>query len=140
MEKKIEELEEQNRELKNQLKYNRNKEVALQKVLCNYDNLLKKVIMEKNTNDKDETTVHLANLESAFFDLLQKYEKAKFVVQGLQQNETVLKKQVDEYEDILENLRIKFTAYKSFSENRIDLKKVSSCDDAKNKKRRVTSF
>ncbi|EFA01798.2 transforming acidic coiled-coil-containing protein 1 [Tribolium castaneum] len=146
MEQKISRLEEQNEELRKQLEYNRNKEAALQKVLCNYDNLLKKIITERNCKPQDDSTFHLANLEAAFYDLLRKYEKAKVVVHDFQQNETALKKQVIEYEDILENLRAKFVAYKSLSGKKIEktgqlsLKKTKSCDNSKTKKRLMTTI
>ncbi|XP_044255448.1 transforming acidic coiled-coil-containing protein 1-like [Tribolium madens] len=146
MEQKISRLEEQNEELRKQLEYNRNKEAALQKVLCNYDNLLKKVIMERNNKTQDDSSFHLTNLETAFYDLLRKYEKAKLVVHDFQQNETALKKQVIEYEDILENLRTKFVAYKSVSDKKVTdtkhlpLKKTKSCDNSKTKKRLMTTI
>ena len=143
MENKISQLEEQNKELQRQVDYNRNKEAALQKVLCNYDNFLKKVIMEKNVVcDHEQTIVHLANLESAFNELLQKYEKAKVVVQGFQQNETLLKKQVTDYEEILESLRVKFATYKSLSDDSLNcVNHKKGCDDCKGKRKRLlTSF
>ncbi|RZC33068.1 TACC domain containing protein [Asbolus verrucosus] len=143
LEKKIAQVEEQNKQLEKQLDYSRNKEAALQKVLCNYDNLLKKVLTEKTaTRKQDETSYHLANLEKAFYDLLQKYEKAKVVVQGFQQNEALLKKQVAEYEDMLDNAGVKVTTYKSLSGQKLEIqnesvKKPKSKDESKGKKKRL---
>lgn len=143
MEQKILSLEEQNQKLQKQLEYNQHKEEALQKVLFNYDNLLKEVIIEKNNLQQNDAMSHVANLESAFYDLLQKYEKAKLLVQGFQENESVLKKQVMEYENILETLRSKFVTYKSASagntqtKSEIYLKKAISCDNCKGKNKRL---
>jgi myosin heavy subunit len=141
MEQQIVELQNQNKELRKQLEYNRNKEAALQKVLCNYDNLLKKVVIERNAKKEEvASTSDLASLESAFCELLQKYEKAKIVVQSFQQNETVLRKQVEEYEDILDKLRAKFATYKTLSENKLEVKNemgVRKVRSVEGKKRRL---
>jgi phage shock protein A len=132
MEKKVTQLEEQNRELRKQLEYNRDKEAALHKVVHNYDNLLKKVIDEKNMKwQQDEHSWRIANLESAFYDLLEKYERAKYLVKGFQKNEAVLKKQVQEYENMLDTVKVKFSAYKSISEESTEIKRRLVVDKTK---------
>lgn len=64
------------------------------------------MVADKNTmvQEIDTNRTHLSNLEKAFYDLLQKYERAKVIIEGFQSNETILKEEVNKYEKLFKQL------------------------------------
>ncbi|XP_045479284.1 cytotardin-like isoform X2 [Harmonia axyridis] len=97
------------------------KEMEFQKVMHEYDNFLRKVLSERQTliDEKNTAQNHLANLETAFNDLLQKYERAKKVVEGFKNNEDVLKKQMSDWNKMLNMFNKKYNDLKAYAEKKI---------------------
>lgn len=73
---------------------------------ANYENLFKKMLLELQEvlQEKQALEMYANKLDSAFAELLSKYEQAKFVIQGLIENENALKNQIKHYEKIVEQI------------------------------------
>lgn len=97
------------------------KEEEFQKVMMDYDIFLRKVLTERQTliTEKNTAQKHLANLETAFNDLLQKYERAKKVVEGFKSNEEILKTQMNEWNKMINMFNKKYNDLKSYAEKKI---------------------
>ncbi|KAL3266578.1 hypothetical protein HHI36_010742 [Cryptolaemus montrouzieri] len=104
-----------------------NREIEFQKVMLEYEELLGKVLTERQTLLDDKNTVqnHLANLELAFNDLLQKYERAKKIVEGFKKNEEILRGQMTEWTKTLNNFDKKYTDLKMYAEKKISQANVT---------------
>ncbi|XP_044749352.1 transforming acidic coiled-coil-containing protein 3-like [Coccinella septempunctata] len=97
------------------------KEIEFQKVMNEYDTFLRKILAERQTliEEKNTAQKHLANLETAFNDLLQKYERAKKVVEGFKNNEEILKKQIQDWNKMLNIFNKKYNDLKAYAEKKI---------------------
>lgn len=71
-----------------------------------YEKILAKVLIEHQevTQQKQALENHTADLETTFTDLLTKYERAKIIIQGLMQNENILKIRLNQCEKIIEQI------------------------------------
>lgn len=75
-------------------------------IFAGYEKILTKALIEHRevTQQKQTLENQAANLETAFTDLLAKYERAKIIIQGLMQNESILKIRLDQCEKIIEQI------------------------------------
>lgn len=71
----------------------------------------------------DETDIlkgHLAAMEMAFSDLLQKYERCKTIIYGYKQNEGTLNEHVQVLEDTLQKNEEKYEALKAHAKSQLE--------------------
>lgn len=98
---------------------NRNSEY--EKVMMEYEVFLVKLMEEKAAiqKEKDAITSHLLALETAFNELLEKYERAKQVVIGFKINENSLKRQIENWRKLLYNFDQKYSVMQDYTANMI---------------------
>lgn len=103
-------------------------------IITDYENVLTKIITEHQqvVHEKQTLEKYVKNLEAAFSDLFSKYEQAKFVIEGLKDNENILKTHLRQYEDLVEQYGKR---YNNLQEHAIDkLNKASERLDKTDKK------
>ncbi|KAJ3622629.1 hypothetical protein MTP99_018921 [Tenebrio molitor] len=88
------------------------KEEKMNQILEEYERTITNHITEyKKLNDLHETVKgNLATLEMAFHDVIQKYERAKAIIEGFKANEEVFK---DNIESMEKNLKMEVQRYES---------------------------
>lgn len=72
---------------------------------------------------KDESDIlkgHLAAMEMAYSDLLQKYERCKTIIHGYKQNEETLREHVEALEDTLQKNEDKYEALKAHVKSQLE--------------------
>ncbi|XP_066996608.2 uro-adherence factor A isoform X2 [Anabrus simplex] len=95
-------------------------------ILEEYEKTISRLVAEKEhekqaqsievarlTKEKDTMSTHLENIEIAFSDVHQKYEKSKQVIQGFVKNEEALRASLAEYESTIKKQEQKYDALKS---------------------------
>lgn len=81
----------------------------------NHEKEVKKVVKEKDTMQ-----VHLENIEIAFSDVHQKYERSKQVIQGFKTNEEVLKASLTDYSTTLTKQEDKYDKLKAHAMSQLE--------------------
>lgn len=71
-------------------------------------------------NERDTAAQHLNNLEIAFNDVHQKYERCKAVIESLKQNEDVLKASVQEYDAAIKKQENKYEMLKQHAKSQLE--------------------
>lgn len=101
--------------------------IPLQQLLCR--NMLEECNKSFNTKVgelkglMEETDIlkgHLAAMEMAFSDLLQKYERSKTIISGYKQNEETLREHVQTLEDTLQKNEEKYEALKTHAKSQLE--------------------
>lgn len=103
-------------------------------IIADYENVFIKIMTKHQqvVQEKETLDTYVKTLEDAFSDLFSKYDRAKFVIEGLQGNENVLKNHLKQYEDVVEQYGER---YNSLQEHAIDkLNKASARLDKTDKK------
>ncbi|KAJ8913466.1 hypothetical protein NQ315_013846 [Exocentrus adspersus] len=121
LEEQVADLEVKNRDMEKQLKLNNMDENEFQKIMKDYDVFIEKVWAERQhlINENENLKMHIENLERCFRDLFEKYEKAKTILQGFKGNEDVLKRELEEYREIIEALNTKYNCLRKHSESKL---------------------
>lgn len=70
--------------------------------------------------EADTLKGHLAAMEMAFSDLVQKYERCKTIVQGYKQNEDTLRDHVQMLEETLQKNEEKYEALKAHAKSQLE--------------------
>lgn len=85
--------------------------------MTNYEKMISSALIsvENEKQEKELAQNHLARLEIAFHDLVEKYERAKQIISGFQQNESVLLKHIEDFEDDLCRLKDRYIQFKSYA-------------------------
>lgn len=86
-------------------------------IMNKYENLISDALTEREMlrQEKDTVQNHLANLEVAFHDLVEKYERAKTIIHGYEQNEAALLKHIDDFEKNIQRLETKYIDFKTYA-------------------------
>uniref|UniRef100_A0A1B6J7W2 Transforming acidic coiled-coil-containing protein C-terminal domain-containing protein n=2 Tax=Homalodisca TaxID=139475 RepID=A0A1B6J7W2_9HEMI len=63
--------------------------------------------------ERDTAMQHLNNMEIAFNDVHQKYERSKTVIEGMKANEDVLKRSLAEYDEAIKTANSKYESLKN---------------------------
>lgn len=71
-------------------------------------------------DEADTLKGHLAAMEMAFSDLVQKYERCKTIVQGYKQNEDTLREHVQMLEETLQKNEEKYEALKAHAKSQLE--------------------
>ncbi|KAJ8926434.1 hypothetical protein NQ314_021223 [Rhamnusium bicolor] len=121
LEQQVTELEMKNRELENQIKISSMDENEFQKVMKDYDKFIQNIWDQRQELLEENTTLkcHLENIETTFGNVLEKYDKARTVVEGFKENEVTLKNDLDECTQIIGALENKYAILKNYSESKI---------------------
>ncbi|XP_065211145.1 transforming acidic coiled-coil-containing protein 3 isoform X2 [Planococcus citri] len=77
-------------------------------------------IIKKIEAERDSTLQHLNNLENAFNDIHQKYERGKAVNEALKKNEDLLKKNLSDYEQTVKTVENKYELLKSHATSQLE--------------------
>ncbi|XP_068082575.1 transforming acidic coiled-coil-containing protein 3 isoform X2 [Anabrus simplex] len=78
------------------------------------------VEVERLTKEKDTMSTHLENMEIAFSDVHQKYEKNKQMIQGFGKNEESLRASLSEHESIIKKQEQKHDVLKSHAVTQLE--------------------
>ncbi|XP_023026283.1 transforming acidic coiled-coil-containing protein 3 [Leptinotarsa decemlineata] len=121
LENEITELKLKNEALEARLKTGNLDENGFQSVMVKYDEFLNQVWTERQDLIDKNTILdtYVKNLESSFNELLEKFGKAKVVIEGLIENQDVLKNELKEYQKVIETLENKYKCLKVHSESKI---------------------
>ncbi|XP_044740876.1 transforming acidic coiled-coil-containing protein 1-like [Chrysoperla carnea] len=97
-------------------------EEKLNVVISEYEKTIAKLIRDNAciVKERDTFQVHLANVEAAFSDVHQKYERCKGVIEGFSNNEKILKDTIKVNEDSILKLNNKYEALKSHAKGQLD--------------------
>lgn len=119
LEEQVADLETKNREL--EAKTAQMDEDEFQKVMKDYDKFIEKVWNERQMllDENENLKMHIENLEKCFRNLFEKYEKARTIVEGYKDNEDILKKELQEYREIIEALDTKYNCLKNYSQSKL---------------------
>ncbi|XP_018330199.1 transforming acidic coiled-coil-containing protein 1-like [Agrilus planipennis] len=95
---------------------------GINNLLNDYEKMLGNLLSRclKLEEEKNLVCKHLACLEFAFNDLLEKYERAKTIIFGFQKNQDVLLSQATKYESNLNNLEEKNKTYVEDTQKKIN--------------------
>ncbi|XP_022919220.2 transforming acidic coiled-coil-containing protein 1-like [Onthophagus taurus] len=125
---KIEELEdemmrlkEENDSLRRELSdSDGSKDIA--SIVASYENVMGQLIQDHETvkSERDLVKNHLANLEKAFYDLVQKYERAKNVIKTLEKNEETFHKNLQKYKDNVDQAEKKYMEFKEYAIDKLN--------------------
>ncbi|KAK9876591.1 hypothetical protein WA026_013970 [Henosepilachna vigintioctopunctata] len=104
-----------------------NREKEFQKVMCEYEELLRRVLSERQNliEEKNFAQSELVNLKQAFDDLMDKYNRAKEVVEGFTRNEQLMRKQMEDWTKMLISFGKKYTDLKAYAEKKISQANVA---------------
>lgn len=93
----------------------------LTQVIISYDNVVQKLLDERQnlTNEKTELENHIVNLESNFQKLLNQYEKSKLMIDEIMEKEKLYEKQVEDYKQIICEMKRKHKSLVKFSQSKI---------------------
>lgn len=118
----IQQLNKNVTKLNKKLKEKDEVEALFTSIVTNYDTVFSNIIREHKVvvEEKDAALGHLSNLEDAFKDLVDKYEKAKNVIRGFQQNETILKEHVKLCEDQIDRLENRYAEFKEYATSKLN--------------------
>ncbi|KAG5876643.1 hypothetical protein JTB14_012988 [Gonioctena quinquepunctata] len=121
LEKELTELKLKNEALEARMKGGSLDEHGFQAIMLSYDDFLKKVWTERQDllNKTAILETYMENLEASYNELLDKFGKAKIVIQSLKENQDVLKSELDEYRTVIELLETKYESLKIHSESKI---------------------
>lgn len=91
-------------------------------ILMKYEKMISSTLVSFETEKQEKLTAqnHLARLETAFHDLVQKYERAKEIITGFQENEATLVKHIEEFEENIEKLNDKYLQFKAYAIEKIN--------------------
>lgn len=119
--------------LNRKLKEREENEVLFSSILNNYEAVFCNVIKDHEiiVEEKDAALRHLSSLEDAFKDLLDKYEKAKAVICGFQQNETILKEHAKFCEDQIDRLENRYVEFKEYATGKLRQANQVLCNNDK---------
>ncbi|CAH0554580.1 unnamed protein product [Brassicogethes aeneus] len=119
LEQHIGELKERNLELESIIKTN-NIDITkgqfksstsneFQRTMQAYEDFIKEIVHEKEQLEAENYTFknHINKLDEAFHTLIQKYETAKAIIQGLKRNEDILIRRNQEHENLVNKLNKK---------------------------------
>lgn len=108
--------------LKNKTPYTRLIACFSRKILEEYDISLaaKSEDLKKLMEENDIVKGHLAAIEMAFSDLLQKYERCKTIVQGYKQNEDTMRHHLQTLEDTLQKNEEKYETLKTHAKTQLE--------------------
>uniref|UniRef100_A0A1B6KP51 Transforming acidic coiled-coil-containing protein C-terminal domain-containing protein n=2 Tax=Graphocephala atropunctata TaxID=36148 RepID=A0A1B6KP51_9HEMI len=70
--------------------------------------------------ERDTAMQHLNNMEIAFNDVHQKYERSKTVIEGMKANEDLLKKSLTDYDDAIKSSNSKYESLKNHAVRQLD--------------------
>lgn len=117
LESKVNSLENFKSELTRRLNVENNNTKEMSEIMSNYKSLVSKIISDRESiiNDKKEAEVCAASLEEAFNELKEKYEQAKLVIVGLEQNQEVLQNQIDVYKNVLSKVENRYKEFKKYA-------------------------
>ncbi|CAH1183890.1 unnamed protein product [Phaedon cochleariae] len=121
LENELSELKTKNEALEARLKASSLDENGFQEVMMGYDELFKKVWVERQGFlDKNAVLLsHIENLETSHADLVDKLGKAKEVIDGYKENQEILKTELKEYRQIVDIMEKRYETLKQHSESRI---------------------
>lgn len=91
-------------------------------IFTGYEETLAKILSEHQEVIQQKQTLQnqTANLERAFFDLVTKYEQAKNIIQGLIQNEGILKNQLKEYEILIQQIGERYSNLQEHAKQKLN--------------------
>lgn len=129
----LESVQENEKKLKNELKERIKNKQQLSIVMEEYEKTISQMVtrreeekkefeatIKKIEADRDSTVQHLNNLENAFNDIHQKYERGKIVNEALKKNEDLLKKSLSEYEVTVKTVENKYELLKSHATSQLE--------------------
>ncbi|BFY96970.1 hypothetical protein BsWGS_00010 [Bradybaena similaris] len=124
--KKIAALEETNRKVKHS-----NEEMRM--IVSEFEKTISQLQAEKEKtktdshkavqnleSERDQVMEDLQSVETAFSDLLRRYEKSKSIIEGFKRNEEQLKQCVEDLQTKLKKSEIKLQALRSQAEDKLD--------------------
>lgn len=127
------ELEEQLKEAKareqqalNELNARNKEDTNIQKIMEEYEKTIATGVAdyEKLKEEYETATRHLANLELAFSDVHQKYERTKVIVEGFKKNEETLRANLQLTEETLRQHEERYESLKAHAKAQIDKSNV----------------
>lgn len=120
-------------ELNKKLKEKVEVELLFTSIVTNYETVFGNIIRDHKlvVEEKNAALGHLSNLEDAFKDLLDKYEKAKNVIRGFQQNETILKEHIKLCEDQILRLENRYVEFKEYAMSKLNQANQVLCSNDK---------
>ncbi|KAK9747139.1 Transforming acidic coiled-coil-containing protein (TACC), C-terminal [Popillia japonica] len=122
LEQLVAKLREENAELQRANKESDESKTNLTGVIVSYENMLEKLVKEHHIvkGERDLVKTHLANLELAFHDLVEKYERAKTIITGFENNEKTFKTHVENYEQSIAKIEKKYNDFKSYAIDKLN--------------------
>lgn len=122
LEESVCKLREENDELQRAIRVNDESKTNLTGVIVSYENMLEKLVEEHQLvkGERDVAKNHLANLELAFHDLIEKYERAKTIIKGFENNEQSFKAHVVSYEEAIAKIEKKYNDFKSYAVDKLN--------------------
>lgn len=91
-------------------------------VIKNYENVIKQMAVnyESIKEERNVASIHLASLESGFADLVSKYERLKIILNGYQENQEALLKQIDMYKNVVIDLEERYENFKKYAKDKLN--------------------
>ncbi|GJQ81469.1 hypothetical protein Trydic_g14625 [Trypoxylus dichotomus] len=122
LEQLVEKLTDENSNLQQVVKENDQNKTSLTGVIVSYENMLEKLVQEHHAvkAERDLAKTHLANLELAFHDLIEKYERAKTIIKGFENNEKSFKAHVVNYEEAIAKVEKKYNDFKGYAVDKLN--------------------
>lgn len=123
-----------NEDLVQQVITKKTNEEKLNVVIAEYEKTIAKLIRDNACiiKERDTFQVHLANVEAAFSDVHQKYERCKVVIEGFKNNEQILKDTIKANEDSILKLNSKYEALKTHAMGQLEKANNELIDMKKN--------
>lgn len=122
LEQLVVKLKEENCELQRAARESEENKTNLTGVIVSYENMLEKLVQEHHMvkGERDIAKTHLANLELAFHDLIEKYERAKTIIKGFENNEKSLKAHIENYEQAIAKIEKKYNDFKTYAVDKLN--------------------
>lgn len=116
-EEKVAELEALRDKLTDKLIKEENNSKEMNQIMHQYENLLSNMVEDRDhlLYEKEAVKANLNQLKNAFDELHNKYEKAKVVIEGLEQNEKSLTNQIKMYKNALALVEDKYLEFKRYA-------------------------
>lgn len=98
------------------------KQITFEKLLSQYEKAFTQKLNELETiaSENDTTKRHLANLELAFSDVHQKYERAKQILEGFRTNEEMLQHSLVNSSDTVKKNEEKYESLKAHAKAQLE--------------------
>ncbi|KAK7867644.1 hypothetical protein R5R35_001297 [Gryllus longicercus] len=131
--RKMKSLEDREMQINRKMLENSQGQQQMSLILEEYEKTISRLVAEKEherqaydlekenlIKEKDAISGHLSNIEIAFSDVHQKYEKSKQVIQGFKNNEEALRATVSDYETALKKQEQKYEILKSHAMGQLE--------------------